>query len=111
MIGGIILGLAYLIISYVFITSPMAGILVLAAYLAVLFALGGIARLVAGYTGRGLPSNWLLFVIGVLDLLIAWMLVSSGPIASVTLVPTIIGIEMLISFFGLFQTANLFKRS
>lgn len=111
MIGGILLGLAYLIIGYVFITSPMAGILVLAVYLAVLFTLGGIARLVAGYTRRGLPSNWLLFVIGVLDLIIAWMLVGSGPIASVTLVTTIVGIEMLISSFGLFQAANLFKRS
>ena len=45
MIGGILLGVAYLIIGYVFITSPLAGILALAVYLAVLFALGGIARL------------------------------------------------------------------
>ncbi|NIG87781.1 DUF308 domain-containing protein [Serratia symbiotica] len=111
LVGGILLGLAYLIIGYVFITSPMPGILVLAVYLAVLFTLGGIARLVAGYSRRGLPSNWLLFVIGVLDLIIAWMLVGSGPIASVTLVTTIVGIEMLISSFGLFQAANLFKRS
>ena len=44
MIGGILLGVAYLIIGYVFITSPLAGILALAVYLAVLFALGGIAR-------------------------------------------------------------------
>ncbi len=32
---------------------------------------GGIARLVAGYVHRGLPGNWLQFVIGILDLVIA----------------------------------------
>lgn len=73
-----------------------------------IFTLGGITRLVAGYTRRGLPSNWLLFVIGVLDLIIAWMLVGSGPIASVTLVTTIVVIGMLISSFGLFQAANTY---
>lgn len=48
MIGGILLGVAYLIIGYVFITSPLAGILALAVYLAVLFALGGV-----GHAGDG----------------------------------------------------------
>jgi len=80
-------------------------------YLAVLFALGGIARLAAGYMRRGLPGNWLQFVIGVLDLIIAWMLIGSGPAASVTLVTAIVGIEMLVSSFALFQAANLFKRA
>ncbi|AOF00792.1 hypothetical protein SME46J_33380 [Serratia marcescens] len=111
MIGGILLGVAYLIIGYVFITSPLAGILALAVYLAVLFALGGIARLAAGYMRRGLPGNWLQYVIGVLDLIIAWMLIGSGPAASVTLVTAIVGIEMLVSSFALFQAANLFKKS
>lgn len=111
MIGGILLGVAYLIIGYVFVTSPMAGVLALAVYLAVLFALGGIARLAAGYMRRGQPGNGLQFVIGVLDLIIAWMLIGSGPEASVTLVTAIVGIEMLVSSFGLFQAAQLFKRS
>ena len=60
---------------------------------------------------RGLPGNWLQFVIGVLDLIIAWMLIGSGPAASVTLVTAIVGIEMLFSSFALFQAANLFKRA
>lgn len=111
MIGGILLGVAYLIIGYVFITRPLAGILALTIYLAVLFALGGIARLAAGYMRRGLPGNWLQFVIGVLDLIIAWMLICSGPAASVTLVTAIVGIEMLVSSVALFQAANLFKRA
>ena len=109
-IGGILLGIAYLLFGYVFITSPLAGILALAVYLAVLFAFGGIARLVAGYVHRGLPGNWLQFVIGILDLVIAWTLIGSGPEASVTLVTAIVGIEMLVSSFGLFQAARLFKR-
>ena len=58
-----------------------------------------------------MPGNWLQFVIGVLDLIIAWMLIGSGPAASVTLVTAIVGIEMLVSSFALFQAANLFKRA
>jgi uncharacterized membrane protein HdeD (DUF308 family) len=86
-------------------------VLALAVYLAVLFAFGGIARLIAGYVRRGQPGNWLQFVIGVLDLIIAWMLVGSGPEASITLVTAIVGIEMLVSSFALFQAASLFKRA
>ncbi|CAI0865655.1 HdeD family acid-resistance protein [Serratia entomophila] len=111
LIGGILLGVAYLIIGYLFISNPLTGVLALAVYLAVLFAFGGIARLIAGYVRRGQPGNWLQFVIGVLDLIIAWMLVGSGPEASITLVTAIVGIEMLVSSFALFQAASLFKRA
>lgn len=44
-------------------------------------------------------------------MIIAWMLIGSGPAASVTLVTAIVGIEMLVSSFALFQAANLFKRA
>lgn len=98
MIGGILLNLAYLIVSYLFITNPMASILMLALYLAILFALGSIAHLLADYTRRRLLTNWLIFIISVLDLIMAWMLIGSGPIASVNLVLIIVSIEMLIKF-------------
>jgi hypothetical protein len=72
MIGGILLGVAYLIIGYVFITTPAVGIFAMAVYLAVLFALGGIVRLIAGYKLRDVSGSWLQYVIGILDLIIAW---------------------------------------
>lgn len=111
MIGGILLGVAYLIIGYVFITTPAVGIFAMAVYLAVLFALGGIVRLIAGYKLRDVSGSWLQYVIGILDLIIAWMLFSADPMTSVVLVTIIVGIEMLFSSFGLFQVARQLKRS
>lgn len=109
MIGGVLLGLAYLILGYVFITNPTVGILALAVYIAVLFALGGVARLVVSFNWRGRGGSWLQGIIGVLDLAIAAILIGAGPEVTVTLVTAIVGIEMLISAFSLFQVANLLK--
>jgi uncharacterized membrane protein HdeD (DUF308 family) len=111
MIGGILLGVAYLIIGYVFITNPAVGIFAMAIYLAALFALGGIVRLIAGYKLREVKGSWLQLVIGVLDLAIAWLLLSADPMTSVVLVTTIVGIEMLFSSFSLFQVARQLKRA
>ncbi|QHA87842.1 HdeD family acid-resistance protein [Serratia rhizosphaerae] len=109
MIGGILLGIAYLIIGYVFITSPAVGIFTMAIYLAALFALGGVFRLLAGYQLRALPGNGIQYAIGVLDLAIAWMLLSADAATSVVLVTTIVGIEMLFSAFGLFMVTRRFS--
>lgn len=109
MIGGVLLGVAYLILGYVFITNPTVGILALAVYIALLFALGGIARLVAGFNWRGKGGSWLHIVVGFLDLVIAALLIGAGPEMTITLVTTIVGIEMLFSAFGLFRVASLCK--
>lgn len=106
MIGGILLGIAYLIIGYVFVTRPAVGIFTMAVYLAALFALGGVFRLLAGYQLRAIPGSWIHYVIGVLDLAIAWMLLSADAATSVILVTTIVGIEMLFSAFGLFMVTR-----
>lgn len=109
MIGGVLLGLAYLILGYVFINNPTVGILALAVYIAVLFALGGVARLIVSFNWRGRGGRWLQGIIGVLDLIIAAMLIGASPEVTVTLVTAIVGIEMLISAFSLFQVASLLK--
>lgn len=109
LIGGILLGMAYLILGYVFITNPTVGILALAVYLAVLFALGGVARLVVALNWQWQGGGLLQGIIGVLDLVIAAILIGAGPEGAVTLVTAIVGIEMLVSAFSLFQVANLLK--
>ncbi|MGQ8775759.1 DUF308 domain-containing protein [Serratia sp. NA_112.1] len=73
--------------------------------------IGGIVRLIAGYKLREVKGSWLQLVIGVLDLTIAWLLLSADPATSVVLVTTIVGIEMLFSSFSLFQVARLLKRT
>ncbi len=108
-IGGILLGIAYLLFGYVLSPARWRGFwrwpFIWQCCLLWRYRAPG-----RGYVHRGLPGNWLQFVIGILDLVIARTLIGSGPEASVTLVTAIVGIEMLVSSFGLFRAARLFKR-
>lgn len=107
-IAGVLLGVAYLVMGYVFVTNPAAGILTLAFFLGVLFLLGGVIRLLTGFRLRA-GGGWVQILIGVLDLIIAYLLLSAGPMTSVTLLTTFVGIEMLFSSFSCFMLAGLFK--
>lgn len=109
MLGGILLGLAYFILGYVFITDPAVGIVTMSMMLAVLFAIGGILRLSAGFKMGGKNGSWLQIIVGALDLVIAVMLFTATPEMSFTLVTVVVGIELLFSSFALFQIASLFR--
>ncbi|WP_075181377.1 HdeD family acid-resistance protein [Pantoea sp. 1.19] len=108
-LAAIVMAAAYVIIGYVFMTNPAVGIFTLSVILAALFAVAGVIRLSAGLKMRGIHNGWLQSVIGVLDLIIAVMFITAGPVASVTLVTTIVGIEMLFSAFACFQLAQFLK--
>ena len=109
MLGGILLGLAYFILGYVFITDPVVGIVTMSVVLAVLFAVGGILRLSAGFKMGGRNGSWLQIIIGVLDLVIAVMLLTADPQMSFALVTVVVGIELLFSSLAIFQIANVFR--
>ena len=109
MLGSILLGIAYFILGYVFITDPVVGIMTMSMMLAVLFAIGGILRISVGFKLRGKNGSWLQIVIGALDLIIAVMLATANPEMSITLVTVVVGIELLFSSFAIFQIANLFR--
>lgn len=111
MLGGILLGLAYFILGYVFITDPVVGIVTMSMMLAVLFAIGGVLRLSAGFKASGQSGAWLQIIIGALDLVIAVMLFTANPEMSFALVTVVVGIELLFSSFAIFQIANLFRQS
>lgn len=111
MLTGILLGVAYIVMGYVFITNPAIGMISLAVVLAVLFAFGGVIRLITGFKNLKVPGAWLQILLGVLDLVITYLLVSAGPLMSITMVTTLVGIEMLFSSFSCFMVASLFKRS
>ena len=111
MVTGILLGIAYIVMGYVFITNPAVGMISLAIVLGVLFAFGGVMRLITGYKTWGLPGACLQILLGVLDLIITYLLVSAGPLMSITMVTTLVGIEMLFSSFSCFMVASLFKRA
>lgn len=109
-LAGIVMGAAYILMGYVFITNPAVGIFTLSVILATLFAVAGVIRLSAGFKMRGINSGWLQIIIGILDLIIAVIFITAGPVTSVTLVTTIVGIEMLFSSFACFQLSMFLKR-
>ncbi|MDN0118781.1 HdeD family acid-resistance protein [Yersinia frederiksenii] len=111
MATGILLGVAYIVMGYVFISNPTIGMISLAIVLGVLFAFGGVMRLITGFRTWGLPGAWLQILLGVLDLVITYLLVSAGPLMSITMVTTLVGIEMLFSSFSCFMVASLYKRN
>lgn len=109
MLGAILLGIAYFILGYVFITDPVVGMVAMSMMLAILFAIGGILRLSVGFRLGGKNGSWLQIVIGALDLVIAIMLATANPEMSITLVTVVVGIELLFSSFAIFQIASLFR--
>ena len=109
MLGSILLGIAYFILGYVFITDPVVGIVTMSMMLAVLFAIGGVLRLSVGFRMKGINGSWLQIVIGALDLVIAIMLITANPEMSFALVTVVVGIELLFSSFAIFQIASMFR--
>ena len=107
----VLVAVAYLLLGYVFLTEPLTGMLSLAILLAILFIAGGILRLGSGLRQMSQARGWLNIIIGLLDLFIAYLLVGNGPIVSVTLIATLVGIELLFSSFGLIAAASGLKKN
>ncbi len=107
---GFVIGILYCIVGYSFIKEPLQGLIAMAIVIAVLFIIGGIIRLYAGFQRISSASGWMQIVIGLLDFFIAYLLVGNGPITSIALLTTLIGIEMLFSAFGLFALLAVLKQ-
>ncbi|MBN6353251.1 HdeD family acid-resistance protein [Providencia alcalifaciens] len=106
---GFIIGLIYIIVGYSFIKDPLQSLIALAIFVATLFIIGGVIRLYVGFQQISSASGWLQIIIGLLDFFIAYLLIGNGPITSITLLTTLIGIEMVFSSFSLFTLLSVFK--
>ena len=84
--------------------------LFIAAFIAGLFCVAGVIRLMSWYRQRSMKGSWLQLVIGVLDIVIAWIFLGATPMVSVTLVSTLVGIELIFSAASLFSFASLFVK-
>ena len=69
-----------------------------------------ISRTHMSYRQRSMKGSWLQLVIGVLDIVIAWIFLGATPMVSVTLVSTLVGIELIFSAASLFSFASLFVK-
>lgn len=111
LVSGILVSVAYVVMGYLFITAPEFGIFTIATMLACLFCLGGVIRILSCFRQRQVEGRWMLAVIGILDLLIAWCFLSATPQASNVMVSVIVGIELIISGVSCFGLARLFSKS
>ena len=109
-LSGFLVAVAYLLIGYFFIRAPELGIFAIAAFIAGLFCVAGVIRLMSWYRQRSMKGSWLQLVIGVLDIVIAWIFLGATPMVSVTLVSTLVGIELIFSAASLFSFASLFVK-
>ncbi len=106
---GFVIGLIYIIVGYSFIKDPLQSLVALAILVAALFIVGGVIRLYVGFQQISSAGGWLQIIIGLLDFFIAYLLIGNGPITSITLLTTLIGIEMVFSSFSLFTLLSVFK--
>lgn len=109
-LSGLLVAIAYLLIGYFFIRAPELGIFAIAAFIAGLFFVGGIIRLMTWYRLRQNKGSWMQLVIAVLDILIAWLFLGATPLVSVTMVATLVGIELIFSAASLFSIAQCFVK-
>ena len=94
---GFVIGIIYCIVGYAFIKEPLQGLIAMAIIIAALFIFGGILRLYSGFQQIKSAAGWVQLIIGILDFFIAYLLIGNGPITSIALLTTLIGIEMIFS--------------
>ncbi|MEL4012911.1 DUF308 domain-containing protein [Dryocola clanedunensis] len=92
--------LAWLLLGYSFIASPQVGLNALAIILCCLFFIGGVARIVSGFTMRGHTGYIWSICIGIFDLIIAAVWSGMSPQQSSQFTTAFIGLEMLFSAGG-----------
>ncbi|SUC47581.1 acid-resistance membrane protein [Providencia stuartii] len=105
----LIVGIAYLILGYAFLSDPLQSLLFLAIFVAILFIFGGVIRIYVGTKLFSSAAGMMNILIGILDFIIAYMLLSGNAQTSITLLTLFIGIELLFSSFTLFLLAGALK--
>lgn len=109
----ILMGVIMVFLGWSFLSHPLAGTVTLATAFLILFAAGGIARIILSFQMRGTGLFVPTLVSGLLSLALAvwvWSYASAEPAVLRGLLGTLLGIEMLFNGFGLLFMA-LFLRS
>ncbi len=91
-----ILGLVYIFAGVSLLGNPLAGIVSLTVVVAIMFLVGGIARIAMGFS-LGAGQFWLLIVSGIISLILAFMIFSNFPVSAVATLGILLGVELLAS--------------
>lgn len=106
----IIMGLIMVFLGWSFLKNPLEGILTLATVVMILFAAGGIARIILSFQMRGTQFFWPTLISGALSLVLAGYVFANASVGlALSLLGILLGIEMLFNGFGLIFAAFFVK--
>ena len=103
-----IMGLVMAFLGWSFLANPLEGVLTLAFVVLILFAVGGIARIILSFQMRGTQFFWPTLLSGIVSLGLA-IYVWSTPGGALTILGILLGVEMLMNGFGLIFMALFIK--
>jgi len=98
---GFLIGLLMLYLGISFLYNPLAGVVSLTMLVLIMFGAGGILRLIFAFQVRDTGYFWWLVISGAISLVLAVYLMSNLAGASMVLLGTLMGIEMLMNGIGL----------
>ncbi len=92
----VLLALFYIISGAIVLANPMAASAVLTLMLGAMFAAMGVTRLTYGFRCRKNGWKWILpIVIGLVDLIFAFILVASWPVSGLWVIGLFVSVELL----------------
>lgn len=97
----VIFGLVWLIMGYSLLINPVGGMISLTTLICFLFIFGGISRIAAGISMRKSSGAGWQILIGLLDLIIAVLWLSSSETQTFIITTLFIGLEMLFTAWGI----------
>jgi membrane protein HdeD len=103
-------GALMLLLGWSFLANPLQGVISLAMLILILLAIGGVARLVYAWRLRSTGLFWPMLLSGALSILLAAYILSS-PEATMLLLGTLLGVEMLLSGVGLVLFGQFLRRN
>jgi uncharacterized membrane protein HdeD (DUF308 family) len=91
----VLLGILYLLVGFDLVFEPLAGTITLAIAVGILLIIDGVIRLWVGFT-NDMPYRWLLFVVGVIDILLGIWIITNIPVSAVA-IGLYVGIMLLMA--------------
>lgn len=95
-----LMGALMVFLGWSFLSNPLEGVISLSMLILILLAAGGVVRLVFAWRLRTSPFFWPMLLSGVLSILLA-VYVLSSPAATMLLLGTLLGVEMVLNGLGL----------
>lgn len=102
------LGALTAFLGWSFMANPLAGIISLSTFLLILLAASGIVQILFAFRVRGTRFFWLLLLAGSVSVVLA-IIILSLPGATLTLLGTLLGVQMLSAGASLTMMGRFFK--